>query len=491
MNDSEAKVRHGFVWLGTASAALRAFDLVSSFVVLRFLTSAEMGLASLSWSIAIVIESFNGLGVGIALVQAEKVDEDDLASLFWFTLGFGVFFSGGIAVASPLIARAFAAPALAGMICVAGLRLLFMSAALVPLQLVNRRLEFQRVAAVQTLAAGGGAILKVTLAALGFGAWALVIAHTSEALLTVLALFWLAPFRPKRLFAWKRIAPFVRFGSKAAGSSIVYQMYRNLDFVLVGRVFGLAALGAYRVAFDVAMVPAMALLEVVNRTAFPIYSRIGIADRPRLKRTFLWMTRVQALLAGPVMVLLFFFGTEILVAATGEKWRLSGPMIRVLCWAGFLRTQTQAIPQLFHAAGRPELAFYDSVLTLPCFVLCGWGLVFVFGSELGPNAVSLAWILTYLVMLAVLRWMARSVIGLTASEYFRNFGHPIALMSSLFAVLWIAQPLIRSALPPVGAVGVGIALGVLLVVAYCRVVLRVRFADLWPRGASTPPLERE
>lgn len=491
MNDSESKVRHGFFWLGTASAALRAFDLLSSFVVLWFLTSEQMGLASLSWSIAIVIESFNGLGVGLALVQSESVDEDDLASLFWFTLGFGALFSAGIALASPLIAGAFAARALAPMICVAGLRLLFMSAALVPLQLVNRRLEFQRVALVQTVAAGGAAIVKVSLAALGFGAWALVIAHSSEALFTVLTLYSVAPFWPKRRFAWKRVARFVRFGLKAAGSSVVYQMYRNLDFVLVGRAFGMATLGAYRVAFDVAMVPAMALLDVVNRTAFPIYSRIGVRDQPRLKRIFLWMTRVQALLSGPIMVLLFFFGTEILVTVTGEKWRLSGPMITVLCWAGFLRTLTQAIPQLFHAAGRPELALYDSLLTLPCFVLFGWGLVFWLGPALGANAVSLAWVLTYLFMLVVLRRMARSIIDLSLVEYVKNLAHPIAIMALMFGVLAAAMPTLRSVCGVFVATGIGIALGVLLAGAYCRIVLGMRLSDLLPRNAAPKAVSSE
>lgn len=491
MSDSESKVRHGFLWLGTAGAALRAFDLVSSFVVLWFLTTKEMGIASLSWTVAIIVESFNGLGVGVALVQAPHVEDEERDSLFWFALSFGAFFTGAIVLASPLIATAFGSSALTPFIRVSALRLLLMSAVLIPLQLLHRRLEFRRIAAVQTLAAGGAALVKVGLAASGFGAWALVIAHTSEALFTLIAVYALSPVWPQLRFRWSQIAHFVRFGIKAVGSSVLYQFYRNLDFVIVGRVFGVSALGAYRVAFDVAMVPAMALLDVVNRTAFPVYSRIGIGDPLRLKRVYLAMARTLALLTAPLMVLLFFFGGDILAIVAGPKWQAAAPLIGPLCCAGFLRTQTQAIPQLFHAAGRPELAFYDSLLTLPVLAASGWGLALTFGLQWGANTVSLAWIVTYLITLAVLRFMAKGVIALTVWEYVRNLLHPLALVLLLSGVLAVAAPSLRAALPKLPAAVGGIALVLALVAAYARFVLKVRPADLIPRGSRRSAVEGE
>lgn len=485
MNDSESKISHGFLWLGTASAAVRVLDLLTSVVVLWLLSSEQMGLASLSWTVAIVVEAFNGLGVGVALVQADRVDDEELDSLYWFTLGFGALFTGAIVLASPVIAGAFGAPGLAPMVSVAALRLLFMAAALVPLQMLQRRLEFRQIAAVQTLAAGLAALAKVGLAAAGFGAWALVIGHTSEALFTLLTVYALSPFWPKLRFSVAKVARFVRFGLKAAASTVVYQSYRNLDFVIVGRAFGVSALGVYRVAFDAAMVPMMAILEVVNRTAFPIYSRIGVSEPERLKRVFLWMIRVQALLAGPLAVLLYFFGVDLLATIAGNNWLAAGPIIQVLCWAGMLRVLTQSVPQLFHAAGRPELAVYDSLLTLPCFLACGWGLVWWLGAAWGANAVALAWIATYLIMLSVLRFMARSLIGLTASEYLKNLLHPLLLMGAMFASLWLTMPTLRSALPGPFSVALGIALGLSVMLVYCRFVLKLRVAQLWPRGAAT------
>jgi len=492
MRDAESKVRRGFFWLGASGGALRVFDLAGSFVILWLLTAEQMGLASLAWTVAVIIESFNGLGVGVALVQAEQLDELETDSLFWFSSVVGLLLSLGVALLSPSIAQAFGRAPYWPMLAVASSRLAFMSVALVPMQLLLRRLEFKSLAVVQTLAAGLGAITKIALLLSGAAAWALVIAHAAEGLFTLLAVYLVAPFWPKLRFSAQRTRHFLRFGAKASAATILYQSYRNLDFVIVGKAFGVATLGAYRIAFDVATVPALAVLDVVNRTAFPIYSRIGLGHPAALKRLFLSMTMRLALVSGPLAVLLMSFAPEILTLVSGSRWLAAGPMIMVLCWAAFLRTLTQSIPQLFHAAGRPDLAAYDSLLTLPCFLGSGWLLVTLFGSVLGANAVSLAWIATYLVTLTVLYFMTRSIIPLRALEFAKALSQPLALMGLLFGALSLIRPLLQRALPSPASTLVSLACGIGLVFGYARFVLKIRLSPkARPGGRRDSELELE
>ncbi|MFZ5891897.1 MAG: oligosaccharide flippase family protein [Myxococcota bacterium] len=482
MRDAESKVQRGFFWLGASGGALRLIDLASSIVILWRLSAEQMGLASLAWTVAVIIESFNGLGIGVAMVQAEQLEEDELDSLFWFSVAVGVGLSFAIALASPSIASAFGRGAYWPMLAVASTRLAFMAVALVPMQLLQRRLEFKALAVVQTLAAALAGITKVALLLAGSGAWALVLSHAAEGLFTLGVVYLLAPFWPKARFSLQKTLRFVRFGAKAAASTVLYQSYRNLDFVIVGRAFGVATLGAYRIAFDVAMVPAMAILDVVNRTAFPIYSRIGTSHLDSLKRMFLSMTKRLALVTGPLALLSALFAPDILALVSGARWSEAGPMIQVLCWAAFLRTLTQSIPQLFHAAGRPELAAYDSLITLPCFFACGWGLVRLFGASLGANAVSFAWIATYSLTLVVLFFMARSIFPLRGREFAKSLLPAFALMALLALVLVPLAPVAKRFLPAPVATLAGVALGLCLAFGYARYVLKIRLA---PKAVST------
>jgi O-antigen/teichoic acid export membrane protein len=476
MREQESKVWRGLFWLGASGGALRVIDLLGSFVILWKLSAEQMGLASLAWTVAMILESFNGLGVGVALVQAPELDREELDSLFWFCVLFGALLCSGIAVASPSVAAAFGRGPFWPMLVVACTRVLFTSIALVPLQLLQRKMDFKTLAVVQTLAAAAAATAKMTLLLADAGAWALVISHATEGLFTLVVVYALAPFWPRFRVSIEKTRRFVRFGARAAASAVLYQSYRNLDFVIVGRAFGVTSLGAYRIAFDIAMTPAMAILDVVNRTAFPIYARIGVSHPDSLKRTFLTMTRRLALVTGPLAVLSAFYAPDILSLVSGARWAAAGPMIKVLCWAAFLRTMAQSIPQLFHAAARPELAAYDSLLTLPCFVTFGWALVHWFGLTLGPNAVSLAWIATYLCTLLVLFLMARGIVPMKAREFLRSLVEPAGLMLLLWVFVALAQPPLRRALPLSIATALGLGASLALGAALARYVLRIRFA---------------
>ena len=57
-----------------------------------------------------------------------------------------------------------------------------------------------------------------------------------------------------------------------------------MEGVVVGGVLGMEALGIYRVAVEVAMSPTEAVLHVIRRVAYPVFSRVG-QDKEALKES--------------------------------------------------------------------------------------------------------------------------------------------------------------------------------------------------------------
>jgi O-antigen/teichoic acid export membrane protein len=78
------------------------------------------------------------------------------------------------------------------------------------------------------------------------------------------------PLWPGFRFQMSTILPLVRFGMRAAASNIFEQIFKNVDYLLIGWFYGASQLAVYRVAFDVTMEPAMAVGTLVNRTALPV-----------------------------------------------------------------------------------------------------------------------------------------------------------------------------------------------------------------------------
>ena len=484
MIDAQHQMKRGFLWFGSATAVTRIIDLLSTLVILALLSRAEMGVAALSWTVAVVAEAFSGLGVGTSLVQARAINDDELDSLFWFATAVGLGMLVLMAAAGPAIAWYYNEPVLAGMVAVSGLKLVFVSTGLVPLQLMNRELRFKEISALQAISTLGEALTKVGLAALGLGAWALVIANALRGLYLLVGTAAIGRWRPRFHYHFNDIRTHVAFGLRASTSRILFHFYRNADALVIGRMLGMEALGLYRVASEVAMSADEAVLQVVRRVAYPVFARVA-HDTHLLAETFLRMTRYLIYLTGPISVFLCFAADDLLAVITTERWRAAAPLVQVLCFGGFLRGLSQLFPELLLAGGRPMLALVDSLVSM--VVLFG---LFVLAAHLFPEhrsmAVALAWFVAYPILLVCLNLYARFVVPMGLLVYLRNLGGGLVGMAVVATALFGAQQVTAQLPYAPQRLGVLAAVGFAATAAFLRFGLGMGLRDVLPKA---PPKE--
>lgn len=449
----------GVGWLGASGLLAQGADAVSALAVLSLLGAAEVGLATVAWSLVVMLEAFNGFGVATALVQAPRLSRAQLDAAWWYATGLGVGLMALAMLAAPAVAGAWASSELQALVVVGSLKLPLVGAALVPQQLLGRALRFRELAAVQSAATLLAAVVRTALAVSGFGAWALLLAHLAHGAATLAATLLLQPFRPASRPALAPARPLIAFGAVAAGSSALYHFYRNADYLVVGRLLGLEALGLYRVAFELAMTPAMAAATVANRAAFPVLARLQ--DDPVAQRA-LFLDAQRGLAVGLCAIAAFFTaaGGDLLSLLAAGRWQAAAPALVALSWAAVLRGVDQVFPQLFHAGDRPGLALADAAIS--GVVLCG-GFVLaalVLGPSLGPLSVALAWLAAYPLLIAILLRLSHGVVPIEAGALARALT-PAAILAPLALGAAALGARLASPLGPVAAV-VAAALGVAL-----------------------------
>ena len=482
MIDVQQQIKRGFFWFGSASVLMRLIDLGSTLVILALLSRAQMGLAALSWSGVVVIEAFNGLGGGTALVQAESVSSDEKNSLFWFSLGVGLLMAGVMLLIAPFLASYYGEPVLLFMVMVSGLKLILVGSALIPLQLLTRALRFKEIGGLQAAATFGEAVTKVSLALFGLGAWSLVIANVSRGLFLILGLLLISRFRPRLHFRFVEVQRFLSFGIRAASSRIIFHFYRNLDALVVGRVLGMEALGIYRVAVEVAMSPTEAVLHVIRRVAYPVFSRVG-QDKEALKGAFLRMSRYLIFLTGPIALFLFFGAEQLIGTITHERWLPAAPLVQLLCWGGLMRGLAQLFPELFLAGGRPILALWDSLFSLLLLFLAFGGAAYLFADTLGLMAIAYAWVFAYPLLLLLLRLFARLTIPLDFWGYLQNLLPASLGLLLTGGALFLLDHLL---LPKISSSELQLALLAVLTLGsslfYLHFVLKLSLREVLPKG---------
>lgn len=480
--DAQDQLKRGTLWLGSASLVARLVDVGATLAIVGLLTQAQMGLGALALSTCAILESLTGIGMGGALVQAKDVSREEESSLFWLISAIGLGL-GAIQVAlAPLLAMTYAEPLLLPLVAASGLKLLLVGMSLVPLQLLSKSLKFKEIGTVQTLASLGEGITKIVLAAGGAGAWALVAGNVMRGAVLLLALGFVSTFRPQLHFAYEETRRFLRFGLHLAGSSVLFQVYKNADYFLIGKLLGIEALGLYRVAFDVAMQPTDAIIAVVGRVGFPVYARLA-GDVQALRATFLANTRSLFLMVVPVAAFIFFAADAMLALLGGGRWAAAAPAVQILVCAGILRAATVIFPQVYVALGRPQYATLDSAVTLVLLTSSFWfGLRWF--PELGVRSVCFAWLLAYPLLLGWHVLLMHRLVGLQPLRYLSAFASGIAPLApvalGLFLVsqlpFWAGQRWAELAL--LVATCLGIYSG------YLRWVLKIRFRELVPKRVA-------
>jgi O-antigen/teichoic acid export membrane protein len=434
-------LRRGFNWLGGAMIIAKATDFGAILIVLLFLTKQEVGVASLIVAIGAVIEALDGVGTSAALVQAPALSRLQLDSLFWFITGAALT----IGALTWVIAQGFAAfygvAGMASYFLAVAIKQPLTGAAVIPLAILNRNLQYERIAVINVCASLGAALTRVALAALGAGAWAIVAAYTANGLYTLIGASIARPFRPGLRFRMASISPLVRFGVRAATTSFFEQTFNNVGYLLVGGFYGAEPLAVFRVAFDIAMQPAMAASTLVNRTALPVFVRAA-AVREQLAQALTWslgrlatillpLAAATILAAGPI--------TTLIHDGQGRSYAAAAVPLALLAAAAVLRVITQLLYPLVLGSGRPHTAVRLSAATL--FLSTAGMLIVgvVFPARTGIVAMSVAWLAVYpLLLVWAVRYLRRNW-DLRARRIARSLLMPLASAGALVLIVAIAR----------------------------------------------------
>ena len=472
----------GLLWLGTSNVLAKVLDALSALVVLRLLSREALGLATLAWAATTLAETFNAFGIGSALIQSSQLSETTKASAGWYAIGTSLLLTLGLCAAAPVLATFYELPALVPLMQVSSLKLLLVGCANVPLALASRSLRYERLSAIATLSTVLASATTIVLAALGAGAWAPLIGNTAHGAFQLLWVIVLAPTRLRLTFSWPELRPLARTGWALAGAGAAGQVSRNLDYWILGRIGGAAALGSYRVAFELAMLPMFTALQVASRSSLPVYSRLA-ADPERLGAAVSWTARTASIVLLAPLLLVFLEG-DALFWAIGKT---SDPSLqlatRVLCLAAFLRALTQfALPALV-AAGHSRLVLLEAVGTTlalaASFAVC----VSVLDETDPREQIALGWLLACSLLVPFELVLLRRLGTRAGPDLLRGLRTPVLAALGVGVLCWGLQQV-----SPLGPGVLRLAVhGSAIIVSYAaatRYVLGVRLGDIGRFGPN-------
>ena len=189
------------------------------------------------------------------------------------------------------------------------------------------------------------------------------------------------------------------YGIKTCFSTALNQFNKNLHFLIVGKLLGEGVLGIYKMAYELAMTPALALFVVVTKSSFPVFSRLQ-DKRDELSKLFLWNQKNIALLAAIPTVAIFFAAKDIFGLMPKAEWMDAIPIIPFVLVLSFFRSIMLAYPDLYRACGRPEYPIYTELLETVLFVVACTGAIFAYDA-FPLQAMICTWIALHIIYFGV------------------------------------------------------------------------------------------
>lgn len=372
------RIRSGVLWKGVSQVTLQVARLAVALVLARLLVPEDWGLAAM-------VLLFTGFGVvftdsalGTALVQRRTIDELDRSTVFWTNAGVGLVLAlVGVACAGPLAAF-YGEPEVRPLFVAVSIGFLVTSLGTTHLALLTREMSFRRLELRQIAATAAGAAIALTLALAGHGPWAIVGLSLGEAAASTALLWLLTPWRPRFVFSRAVLRRLAGFAGNVFGENVVYQAGRSLPPLLIGRVLGPAALGAFTLATTAILVPFARLAAPLQQVFFPAFARLA-DERDRIAELWIGAARLVALVAAPALVGLAVVATDLVDVVLGSDWAAVAPLVQILAVVGLVQALQTLNGEVLLALGRAGTLFRFTLLWAAATVAAvavglAWGL---------------------------------------------------------------------------------------------------------------------
>ncbi len=344
-------VGRGALVIAVSQGVQIATQMASVLVLSRLLAPVDFGLMAMCAPVIALLAMLQNFGLVQATVQKKRLTAADVNFLFWVNMTFSVALAVFLLALSPLIAAFYDEPRVGPLIAAMSSTIVISGLGAQHGALLNRRMAFGLLAWLSVAGAVTTLGVAIAWALISPSYWA-IFAGTLAGATIATALSWVfsgwLPGLPGR-------APDMRgllgFGAGITGFNLTNFFARNLDNIIIGKVWGSVELGFYDRAYKLLLFPLRQVSNPLSRVMIPALSRM--LDEPdRYRHAYLRVLNLSLLLILPGVAWATAMADSLIPFMLGAQWQDSAPIFMALGFAGLVQPLNNPAGWLFISQGR-------------------------------------------------------------------------------------------------------------------------------------------
>ncbi|QDH22958.1 MOP flippase family protein [Saccharibacillus brassicae] len=411
-------------WSSVATIVTIVIQLLQLVALSRILSPVDYGLMSMTMVVVAAAVNLTDVGISNAIIHRQDVSRNHLSSLYILNLATGAFIAGVIYFSAPLVVWFYQEPELLNPVRWMALLCLLPAFGQQFEVLFRKELKFDNIAKIQIVSYFVGFVLAVGGALAGMGVYALVLSNLGNALVksALLVMQGWKKWTPALHFAKKDLKGYLSFGVYQMSSNVIQSIMSNIDYILIGRIYGTQTLGYYSFAFQLCTMPVLKLTPLINTVSLPIYAKMQ-DNIERLRSGYIKTIALVSYLNAPIYLGLLVTAPMLVPFIFGEKWEPSVMLIQVLAIAMLLRSLIVPIQPLLQAKGRTDMYFRYTLMGM-CVQVPGLAIGTYAGGIMGT---CIAYVVIQLILMVIqYHYAMRRMIGPCLGDYVRSMAPGLA-----------------------------------------------------------------
>lgn len=427
----------GVKWTTVSSTIIILIQFVQMLILSRILTPQDFGIIAIITIIINFLRFFSDFGVTSAVIQKDVVTQNQISSLFWLNIVIGILIFIIIFYSVPIVQYFYKQEIFSYLLKIVAFFFFFISLGSLFQSLLQKELLFSSLAKIEISSVVIGSAITIFLAIKGYGVWSIIFGQLANHFIRnfFLLIIGFKKYPIKFHFAKKDLEGFVSFGMFQMGERIINFISERIDQLLIGYVLGIEKLGYYNFAFNLANQPIAFVNPIINRVAFPVFSKVK-NDEESLKKGFLTVIKTVMIINAPILIGLIIISTTVIPAVFGVKWIPSIEIFQILCLVFLFRCFGNPVGNLILSKGRADISFYWNVILFVLSIP-----VIYFGAKFyGLIGVALFLLLLQLILqVPSFLIQIKPFIGNCWKEYSLSFLIPVLVSVAMGLVVYLIQ----------------------------------------------------
>ncbi len=385
----------------------------------------------------VFISFFNLLssfGIGPAIVQNKDLQQNDIETIFLFSIFLGLFLALIFFFVSPFISEFYKNDELTKLSKLMSIIILLQSVRIVPEALNRKKLKFKQLGLLEVFAQTIGGIVAIILAYLGFSYYAIVLNSILSSFITITILYIMEPIKFTFSFNINSVRKIFKFSSFQFFFNFINYFARNSDNLLIGKFFSPTTLGFYDKAYRLMTVPVQNLTHVITPVLHPVLSEY-FNDKKVTYNAYYKVVKLLATIGFPLSIFLFFSASEIVHIMYGPQWTESIPVFKLLALTIGIQIVVSSTGSIFQATNRTDLMFYSGMIGT-FLMLSGIG----YGIFIGKSLVSVGYGLVFALSFNFLQGFYLLLVyalGFSFFKFLKIFIVPFIISIFMVISLWL------------------------------------------------------